>query len=184
MRFLPIFMLTVLLTGCANEPAVLDRVPPLRPLEVASSVKYAETRYEMRSYREPANPALRHEPHAVYRRTRVPSFVSNVLESTPRTSFPPPSFSPLSASAELDVELAKQRQVTTDMRTAQATMADAEQKVKALFATLVRQSADVLKLKEQLETERNRQRTVALAESAPVAPASGPVKNQNPEVKW
>ncbi len=184
MRLISILILTAIMAGCASKPAVLERAPPLRPLEVASSVKYAETRYDVRSYREPANPALRHEPHAIYRRTRVPSFVSNILETTPRTSFPPPSFSPLPASAELEAELAKQRQATADMRVAQATLTDAEQKMKALYATLVRQSADVLKLREQLETERNRLRSVALAEAVTSTPASVPAKNPNPEVKW
>lgn len=184
MRLILIAMFAVLLAGCASKPAVLDRAPPLRPLEVASSIKYAETRYDVRGYREPTNPALRHEPHAVYRRTRVPSFTSNVLETAPRVSFPPPSFSPLPASAELDAELAKQRQVTTDMRTAHATLADTEQKVKALYATLVRQGADVLKLKEQLEAERNRLRGAALAEPVTGGPAPVPAKNTNPEAKW
>ncbi|MFT3784175.1 MAG: hypothetical protein QM790_19375 [Nibricoccus sp.] len=184
MRLFSILMLSAFMAGCASKPVVLEPAPPLRPLGAASSVKYAETRYELRGYREVANPALRHEPHAVYRRTQVPSFASNVLETTPRTSFPPPSFSPLPASAELDAELAKQRQVAIDMRAAQAALADAEQKVKALYATLVRQSADVLKLKDQLESERNRQRTVALAEPVPSAAVPGPVRNPNPEVKW
>lgn len=184
MRLISILMLAAFSAGCASKPAVVDRAPPLRPLEPAVSVKYAETRYDVRGYRESASPALRHEPHAVYRRTRVPSFASNILESTPRTSFPLPSYSPLPASAELEAELAKQRQVTTDMRVAQATLTDADQKVRALYTTLVRQSADVLKLREQLEAERNRLRSAALSESVTTASGSTPTKNPSPEVKW
>lgn len=184
MRLMFILMLAAFFAGCASKPTVVERAPPLRPLGPPAEVKFAETCYEVRGYREPGNPALRHGPHVVYRRTRIPSFVSNVLESTPRGSFPTPSFSPLPTSAELDAELAKQRQVTLDMRAAQATLDDAEQKVTALYAALVRQSADVFKLKEQLEAERNRLRSAALAEPVTGAPAYGPTKNSNTEVKW
>jgi hypothetical protein len=107
----------------------------------------------VRSYREAANPSIRHEAHAVYRRTRVPITASETLETVPRTSYPPASVTPLPASAELAAELATQKRSRRSC-TPQTSVAETEQKMQAQYAQLVRQSAEALKLREQLEAER------------------------------
>jgi hypothetical protein len=144
--------------------------------------KLVETPYAVRSYREAANPSLRHEAHTVYRRTRVPITASDALETVSRTSFPPASVLPLPASEELAAELATQKKITAELRMAQTSVAEIEQKMQAQYAQLVRQSAEALRLREQLEAERRRIQTMVTTESTPAAPAA--MSTTNPAVKW
>jgi hypothetical protein len=144
--------------------------------------KLVETRYDVRSYREAANPSLRHEAHAVFRCTRVPITASDTLETVPRTSYPPVSVTPMAASAELDAELATQKRITAELRTTQTSVAEIEQKMQAQYAQLVRQSAEALRLRELLETEHRRIQDVVTPQSEPAAPTTTPTNN--PAVKW
>ena len=113
----------------------------------------------MRDYRDAANPAIRHEAHAVYRRTRVPITASDDLEPVRRTVYAPASYSPLPASDELAAELGTQKKITGDLRVMQVSMSEVEQRMQTQYAMLVRQSAELLKVREQLETERGRIRS-------------------------
>lgn len=175
-------LLTPLLTaGCAMPPTVVQSPPPVMIAAVLPT-KLVETRYDVRSYREAANPSLRHEAHAVFRCTRVPITASDALETVPRTAYPPASVTPLPASAELDAELATQKKVTAELRTAQTSVAEIEQKMQAQYAQLVRQSAEALRLREQLESEHRRIQDSATPESSPAAPTTTPASN--PAVKW
>jgi hypothetical protein len=145
-------------------------------------VKFAETRYDVRSYRDAANPSLRHEPHVIYRRTQVPSFTSNELETVPRVSYPLASVAPLPASEEQAAELATQRKISEELRAMQALLEETGQKLQAQYAQLVRQSADTLRAREQLDAERNRVRSVPPLEPAPASPTAMPTSN--PTVRW
>jgi hypothetical protein len=173
---------TLTLAGCVSHPPVTEKTPPLRPLGAASPVKFAETRYDVRSYRDAANPSLRHEAHAIYRRTRVPVSASNELETAPRTTYPPASVAPLPASDELATELTKQKMITAELLTLQTALAEAERKMKAQYDALVRQSAETMQLREQLEAERQRVRALAPVEPGRAAPLSAATGDT--EVRW
>jgi len=175
----------LLVAGCALQPTVAQNTPPpASPVTVAAVMptKLVETRYDVRGYRESSNLSLRHEAHAVYRRTRVPVTASEELETVSRASYPPASVAPLPASEELNAELVTQKQITTDLRAMQTSMAETNQQMQAQYALLVRQSGEALKLRAQLETERNRIRTAPPAEVTPAAPPAAP--SSRAEVKW
>ena len=171
----------LLAAGCEMPPTVVQSPPPVMIAAVLPT-KLVETRYEVRSYREAANPSLRHEAHAVFRCTRVPLTASDTLETVPRTSYPPSSVTPLPASDELAVELGTQKKITAELRTAQTSVAEIEQKMQAQYAQLVRQSAEALRLREQLEADHQRIQTMVTPESAPAALPVTPATN--PAVKW
>ena len=181
MRPIWIIFTPLLAAGCAMPPTVVQGPPPVMIAAVLPT-KLVETRYDVRSYRDSANPSLRHEAHAVFRCTRVPITASDALETVPRTAYPPASVTPLPASAELDAELATQKKITAELRTTQTSVAEIEQKMQAQYAQLVRQSAEALRLREQLETEHRRIQDMATVESGPAAPAATPTTN--PAVKW
>jgi hypothetical protein len=181
--------LTLLLCGCATQDSVDVYIPPPSQLIVRAAsepTKFVETRYELRSYREVVNPALRHEPHAVYRRTRVPVTISADFAIGSRANHPPASIAPLSASDELAAELGTQRKITADLHAMQTSMRETEQRMQAQYATLVRQSAEVAKVREGLEAERVRLRATPVAVSPPtppVRPVRAPAADSS-QVKW
>ena len=154
MRSLWIF-LPLILVGCTTPPPP-TATPLTRVIPVASPTKLVETGYAVRSYLDSANPAIWHEAHVVYRRTRVPASAGDDLVTISRTTYPPISFTPLSSSDELAAELATQKKITADLHAMQASVAETEQRLQAQYATLVRQSAEVLKVHEQLAAERSR----------------------------
>lgn len=182
MRIPSILLVPLLVSGCATQRPLALQTPPPVMIAAVSPTKLVETRYDVRGYREAASPSVRHEEHAVYRRTRVPISASDDLETVPRASYPPASGAPLPASEELAAELATQKKITTELRTMQTSMVETEQKMQAQYALLIRQSAEALKLREQLEKERNRVRTIPSGESAPVAPVPAP--SGSAEVRW
>ncbi len=179
MRSLPILLLPLFAVGCATHRPVAVQSPPPVALAAVSPTKAVETRYDVRSYQEAANPAIRHEAHAVYRRTRVPDSASGDFETVPRSAFAPASVVPLPASEELTAELSTQKAITADIRAMQASMVATESRMQAQYAQLVRQSAEALKLREQLEAERNHSRVASNA----ATPVSGTAVNPS-EVKW
>jgi hypothetical protein len=61
---------------------------------------------------------------------------------------------PLPGSEELNAELAKQKVITAEMQTMQAAMADTQTKMQAQYSQLVKQTGEVLRLRQRLETER------------------------------
>lgn len=152
-------ILGLALAGCSThrQSATLASVPPVPLVPVAEATRAVETRYEVRSYREAGDPSVRHEAHAVYRRTRVPATDSaGVLETAPRERFAPASVAPLPASAELAAELAKQKEITGELQRIQIAMTGVEKQAQGQYATLVRQTAETVELRRQLEAERAR----------------------------
>jgi hypothetical protein len=161
MRTTWILILAAGMAGCATHPraAKLSSAPePPKPIVREAQVTRAvETRYDVRAYRDAEDPAVRHDAHAVSRATRVPSRVE-ALDTTPRTAFAPASYSPLPSNAELSAELAAQRQLTSELRELKSRMAAIEQQAQSQYGTLVSQTADTIKLRQQLEAERARVR--------------------------
>lgn len=175
MRSVLLLLMSLAVAGCATRrPVAVSEPPPVR-IAAALPTKAVETRYDMRGYREAANPALRHEAHAVWRRTRVPLNFEGELVTVSRMEFPPASYDPLPETDELIAELATQRAITDDLREVQATVTDVERKVQTQYAALVRQSAETLRLREQLEAERAQLRASAATTETPVeTPAVNP----------
>lgn len=169
MRTLCYILPAVLLTGCATKQPVAIQPPPVTLAAAVVPTKAVETRYDVRGYREAANPSIRHEAHAVYRRTIVPANATEDMGTVPRTGYAPASHAPLSGDAELAAELATQKAITGELRAMQSSMAETERRMQAQYAQLVRQSAEAAKLREQLEAERGRLRSgVPPAASEPV----------------
>jgi hypothetical protein len=170
-RFSGLLLLPLLATGCTSTRPAAVHAPETAPVAALSPTKVVETRYEVRGYRDPANPAVRHEPHAVFRRTRVPLNAADELATAPRTSAPPASVAPLPASAELAAELATQREITGAIRAMQASVAETEKQMQEQYALLLRQSAEVLKAHKQMEAGRRQEQSAPAA--APVATTAG-----------
>lgn len=182
MRNILIFLPPLLFVGCATQRPVAVRPPPSVPIAALSPTKIVETRYDVRGYREAASPSIRHEAHAVYRRTRVPVTASDDLESVPLTSYAPASIVPLPASEELAAELATQRKITGDVHAMQTSIAEIEQSMRAQYAVMVRQSAEALNVRKELAAERSRMHSAPLTETLPAAPAAA--TGANADVKW
>lgn len=180
MRPLLCLLVSLVVAGCATRRPVAVVVPPLVQIAAAMPTKTVETRYEVRGYREAANPALRHEAHAVYRRTQVPLNFEGELVTVSRTEFAPASYEPLPQSDELAAELATQKAITTDLRAVQAAMVETERHVQAQYAALVRQSEEAKRLREQLEAERAQLRASA---ATTIAPEETPAADPG-EVRW
>ena len=176
----------LLVAGCATSSpvAVSTSLPPAAPVAVAAQppTKLVETRYDVRGYREAAAPDLRHEPHAVFRRTRLPATAPDDCKTVPRVSAPALTDVPLPASTELEAELATQRTVTSEIRALQASMAETERRMQAQYAQLVRQSAEVMKVRDQLDAER--QRTHGPAPGSPSLTSTPAGADAPAEVKW
>ena len=166
-RYAGFLLLPLLAAGCTSTRPAVVPVPEPAPVAALSPTKVVETRYEMRGYRDPANPAVRHEPHAVFRRTRVPLTAADELATVPRTSAPPASVAPLPASDELAAELATQREITGAIRAMQASVAETEKQMQEQYALLLRQSAEVIKAHKQMEAGRRQEQSAPAA--APVA---------------
>src|SRR5262245_43992907 len=125
--------------GCATQrPAAQLASKPMAAKPVvreAPATRIVETRYDVRSYRDADNSSIRHDPHTVYRTTRVPARVES-LDTAPRMEFAPVSYAPLSPSAELSAELTAQREITSELRAVQARMAAIEQQAKGQYGAL------------------------------------------------
>jgi len=181
MRLLLLTFPLVALVGCATHRpvAVVTPQPPLIP--AALPTKVVETRYDVRGYREAADPSIRHEAHAIYRQTRVPLTATDASETVPRTAYAPASYAPLPAATELDAELTNQKAITGELRAMKVAMAETQQRMEAQYAVLVRQSAEAAKVRGELEAARERLRTASPGQSNEVAATNG---NGNTEAKW
>lgn len=177
------------LAGCAtHRPVTLANASaPAEPSVVreAASTHEVETRYDVRSYRDVNDPSVRHEAHAVYRSTRVPTRVDS-LATAPRGEFAPISYAPLPPSAELSAELAAQKQITADLHAIEARMAVIEQQAQGQYGTLVNQTAETVKLRQQLEAERARARDLEakLRDRVADVSATGAPVTAATEPKW
>lgn len=166
MRATWILILAMAVAGCATQHSVMRssvKGPALaeKPLvNETAPTRVVETRYELRGYRDADNPTVRHEAHAVYRATRVPTrtgdVASDTLETVPRAEFAPASSAPLPRSAELAAEVATQKEITERLRAIQAAMAATEKQAQSQYGTLVNETAETIKLRRELEAERTR----------------------------
>ena len=174
MRSSWILILATCVAGCATHRPVATSAQPAAPTPVvraAPATRLVETRYDVRAYRDAEDPNVRHDAHAVYRTTRVPAQVA-ALDTTPRNAVAPISYAPLPPDAELSAELAAQRQITGELREIKSRMNAIQQQAQSQYGTLVNQTADTLKLRQQLEEERARVRELEAKLREP-APASG-----------
>jgi hypothetical protein len=172
-----------LLSGCATNNPVAMREPGEAPQPIvreAAPTRVLETRYEVRGYQEADDPSIRHEAHAVYRRTRVPVHVES-LEIEPRQGFPRASYAPLPPSEELAAELAAQKQITAQLDAISAGMAAMESKAQGQFTTLVSQTAETLRLRRELEEARSPATPADISDSQAQAGPGGLI---GPESKW
>lgn len=160
------------LAGCAAPKTVVTQAP--EPELAHSERKAVEARYDVRGYREAESPAIRHEAHAVFRRTLVP-MNAEAMEAVPRTSFAPSSVTPLPASDELNAELTKQKAITAEMVAMQQQMAATQVKMQAQYAQLVEQSGEAMRLRARLEAERAQPNASALT------PPQGFTANGDPQ---
>lgn len=177
MRSLVIPFVSVLVAGCATQQHVALQTPAPVAIAAASPTKIVETRYEVRGYLDARDPSIRHEAHAVYRRTRVPDNAPSDYQTVP-SEVAPASIAPLPASDELKAELATQKAITAHMRVMQASMAETERRMQEQYAQLVRESGEILKLRKELEAERTH--ASAAGTSAPVATTTA----DGSEAKW
>lgn len=177
MRSLLILLVPALVAGCATQRPVALQTPAPVAIAAASPTKIVETRYEVRGYRDANDPSIRHEAHAVYRRTRVPDNTTADYQTVP-SEVAPASIAPLPASDELKAELATQKAITADLRTMQASMAETERRMQAQYAQLVREGGEAMKLRMELEAERTH--SPAAGTSAPVATTTA----DGSEAKW
>jgi hypothetical protein len=152
-----ILIVTVWIAGCATHrpaatvtvaeaPAIVREAPPMHEVE---------TRYDLRSYRDADDPSVRHEAHGVYRETLVPDRVTSLV-TVPRSTIAPVTYDPLPPSAELSAEIAAQKEITAELRSIQATMAAMEEQARNQYGTLVDQTSDSVKIRQQLEADRAR----------------------------
>lgn len=180
MKLVLIFLSLLCTIGCSTRRAAT--VPPAPPsLAAVQPTKLMETRYDVRGYRDAYNPTIRHEPHAVFRQTRVPLNATDASETAPRTAYPPASYTPLPEASELNAELTKQKTITGELRVMKATMAEMQQRMEAQYGQLVRQSIEAARVREELETERSRLRSSSANETTDL---SGFTANPSSEVKW
>ena len=177
-----IVTLPLLVAGCATPGPVSLQTPPVPLVPAASMTKPVETPYAVRGYREASNASIRHEPHLIFRSTRVPITAAEELPTAPRTTYAPANLAPLPADAELAAEIATQKKITEDLRALQASMSEAESRMQAQYALLVRQSSEALKVRQQLEEEREK---IRVASSVPGPATSADVKTaKSTEAKW
>lgn len=183
-------VLPAILAGCVSHPRATQRLPA--PATVAAiperpGTRLVETRYELRAYHDASDPTVRHEGHAVYRATRVPvrpNGAQEELATLPRVTFAPASLAPLPAQAELAAELAKQQEITAELRTIQSAMSATQRDAQEKFGELVQQTAETVRLRRDLEAERARvQRLEASLRERPAepVPANAPLAA---DTKW
>ena len=175
-------LLPALLAGCATHSHSTratgrDAAPPVAAIPERAATRLVETRYEIREYHDAANPTVRHDAHAIYRATRVPvraNGEADTLATVPRTTAQPMSYAPLPQNAEMGAELATQKQITAELRTIQTAMSATQKNAEQKFGELVNQTADTIRLRNDLEAERARVRQLetTLRERANEAPTT------------
>ena len=148
MHRLTIILLPLIASGCVAPQSVSIPTSPEPPqLAVTTPLKTVEARYEVGGY---FDRNLRHEPHAVYRRTQIPVNQNSVS----RNRAPAVSVVPLPPSEELAAELRTQREITANLRAVQARMAEIEQAAKTQYTALVKQMAEITELRAEVERSR------------------------------
>lgn len=169
-----------LLAGCAtHSPSA--RVRPATPLgrgvptaNTPLAVTVVETRYDIGGYRDPADPAVWHEPHSILRATVVPGRPPpSGAVSGPLTAYVPASYAPLPPSAELAAVLEEQRQITAELRAMKASMFALQDQAQTQYGKLVAETSATDRLRQELAAEQARLKQ-QLAGSGAAPSASGP----------
>ncbi len=153
-------------SAISANPGDSTKCPTPEPVAVEAwtPLKAMETEYYLVGYRDPKRPLIRHEGHKVYRRTMVPEQVGHNEVSSTRV--PTAAHAPLPVSVEIATELAAQRGLTEEVQALQRSMVETEKAMREQYAELLRQTASVQKLREELEIERNRLRQAQTSENA------------------
>lgn len=187
-------LLPILLAGCVGHPRAARA--PARPepqtavaIPANPATRLVETRYEVRAYHDASEPAVRHDAHAVYRATRVPvrpNGPADTLVTVPRETFQPATYAPLPPNAELQAQLATQKQITSELRTIQSAMSTTQREAEQKFGELVNQTAETIKLRRDLEAERTRVRQLetSLRERGDAAATPSTAAAVASDMKW
>lgn len=185
-------MVVLVTAGCgalprASKPPLVAAKPQTFALLANPATHLLETRYELREYLDAHDPSVRHEPHAVYRATRVPrrpDGATAALPTVPRSTFAPASYTPLPVQAELSAELATQQQITRELRAIQTAMTATQRDAESKFGELVNQTAETIKLRQALEEERARVRQLeaSLREQTAATPPTPAMRTA--DMKW
>lgn len=153
----------------AAEPTPAAETSPDHMAIVAPAPRIAmEIPYYVRGYRDARNPTLRHEGHTVYRRVMVAAPVQNRDDAATRARSV--VYAPLPTSDELAAELANQRALTAEVEAVQEAMEETERAMREQYEDLLRQAAEVRRLREELEVERDRLRAQPAQKLANDAP--------------
>jgi len=153
-----LFFVLIFAGGCAMRSRVARPVPTAAPamtLDATRSTKTVETRFDVRSYSDPAAPNVRHASHAIFRETRV-SLQSANSEVEPVNAYQDGQYAPLPPSTELKAEIESQKTITADLRAMQISMAETQRRMQAQYALLVKESAEVEKTRAKIEIENTR----------------------------
>jgi len=169
-----VLLLLPLFSACASVPQ-LEKTPAPEPAPIAAAPqnKAIESRYEVRSYREAGDPSIRHEAHAVFRRTIVPMSAQDRQGVECRTSAPPASVTPLPASEELEAELKSQRAMTQEILVMRANIIETQKKIQAQYALLQQQAAEIAKTYEKVKGDKRTARVAPSQESPASEAAAG-----------
>jgi len=164
-----LFLILIFAGGCATRSKVARPVltaAPAMAVDAPRSTKLIETRFYVRSYRDPAASNVRHEAHAIFRETRVP-LQSEVSGAEPVSSYSDAQYVPLPPSAELKAEIETQKTITADLRAMQISMADTQRKMQAQYTLLLKESAEVGKARAKIEMASTRKIESANVPGAP-----------------
>lgn len=163
------------------EPKASAEVVGEPSITVGRSPRIAmEVPYFVRGYHDTRDPNLRHGAHVVYRRIMVAVRTESGDERVPHARSV--AHAPLPMSTELAAELATQKALTAEVQAVEKTLKDIERAMRAHYADLLRQSASVQRVREELEAERERLRVVA-TESLPSDPPS-PESTKSTAAPW
>ena len=176
-----IFLPICLLAGCAtHSPVAKSRTAaPLAPgvvtTETPRPVRFVETRYDVSGYRDPGDPAVWHEPHAILRKTEVPGQPpSESLTNGPLTAYVPATYDPLPPSVELAAELTEQHQITVELRTMKANMFALQGQAQTQYGKLVAETDATDRLRQQLANDQQARLKNQTADSGAAAKATTP----------
>lgn len=173
-----------LAAGCASQPRAAKVRPPAIPggqpvaVDLHPDVVTVETRYEVRGYYDGADPSIWHASHPVYRATEVSragAALPPAGEGGPLTTYVPITYDPLPASAELDAQLAAQKEITADLRAVRAKMVALQDQAETQYQQLLagREASDHLRANLEQRIAQNTTSTGAKADATPTGDRNG-----------
>ncbi len=112
----------------------------------------------------------------------MPVTAAEELATTSRANYVPVSLAPLPISAELAAEIATQKKMTEEIRALKSSLVETETRMREQYELLVRHSSEALKVRQQLEAERERVRLASAVPAPGSAEAAKSVKST--DAKW